>query len=115
VKKNLRNFITTSFLALFLGYFALITLFSHPHVIDGKISLHAHPFQKSNPNHTHTKAEFLFYQYSSSIETEQFCFDFELKTFFVTVDIHYIPIIDQEFLSLIEITSSGLRGPPNCC
>jgi len=115
VKKNLRSFITSSFFALFLGYFALITFFSHPHVIDGKIAFHAHPFQKSNPDHTHTKAEFLFYHTSSSVEVNTITYNFDLDLSCFTFDIHYLIFIGENFPFTYEYAVYSLRGPPSCC
>lgn len=115
VKKEFRNIVTTSLLALFLGYFGALTFFSHPHAVDGNIVFHAHPFQKSNTNHTHTKADFLYYQSHFTIEANPIVTDFTLSETIVPIDSHYLISWEDKFQQTPILFASGLRGPPSCC
>jgi hypothetical protein len=42
---------------LFISYLAGVTLFIHPHVVNGVTIVHSHPFNK-NAEHSHTTTEF---------------------------------------------------------
>ena len=42
---------------LFISYMAVITLFTHSHVVNGVTIVHSHPFKKGS-EHSHTTVEF---------------------------------------------------------
>lgn len=57
MKNNLRRPILRAFFPLlFVSYWAAITLFVHPHVVNGVTIVHSHPFAKDK--HTHSEAQF---------------------------------------------------------
>lgn len=58
-------------LIIFIGYYISLNLFYHPHLINGKVVYHSHPFKNSErqntgkkplPAHQHNKDEFYFIQ-----------------------------------------------------
>ncbi|MBN2814790.1 MAG: hypothetical protein JXQ80_11985 [Bacteroidales bacterium] len=58
-------------LLVFLGYYSSLTLFYHPHLINGQIVYHSHPYkkhsqtktgEKQTPAHQHNKDEFFYIQ-----------------------------------------------------
>ena len=59
-------------LLMFLGYYSSLTLFYHPHQINGQIVYHSHPYKKQSPTktgekhtpaHQHNKDEFFYIQH----------------------------------------------------
>ena len=43
---------------LFIGYYGIITLFTHVHIEEGTSIIHAHPFKKTTDGTCHTHASF---------------------------------------------------------
>ena len=69
LQRNKRQIATYLLFLVYLGYFAVVSLFVHMHVYEGVIYVHSHPYRKSQdiPNnsnklpletHQHTAASF---------------------------------------------------------
>ncbi|MFO7370644.1 MAG: hypothetical protein R6X09_10275 [Bacteroidales bacterium] len=68
---NNHAFCKVLLLLLFIGYYSSLNLFYHPHLINGKVVYHSHPYKNSEgqntgkkplPAHQHNKDEFYYIQ-----------------------------------------------------
>ncbi|MCP9611848.1 hypothetical protein [Coprobacter tertius] len=109
MKKNYRHNILAFFLlSIFAAYLTLITMYTHAHVIDGTIVLHAH----SNPGavHHHTGNTFYFFQSLSQILTTSPQPYIDIFCPVTCFDRLYLP--DFVYLISIYFFSLSPRGPP---
>lgn len=78
LQRNKRKHATYLLFLIYLGYFAVVSLFVHMHVYEGVIYVHSHPYRKSQdiPNnsnklpletHQHTAASFFTLSQVSNI------------------------------------------------
>lgn len=70
MKNNLKKQALRAFFPLlFVSYWAAITLFVHPHVVNGVTIVHSHPFAKDK--HTHSEAQFQLIDLLNSFSTTE--------------------------------------------
>lgn len=120
--RNKRKHATYLLFLIYLGYFAVVSLFVHMHVYEGVIYVHSHPYRKSQdiPNnsnklpletHQHTAASFFTANQLSNITSG------EAKSFISTdIILTSTKIFYYEYdVSPIIITPQrqfSLRAPP---
>ncbi|MCI1640196.1 MAG: hypothetical protein LKI42_02840 [Bacteroidales bacterium] len=110
MKGNRRTVPVVFLLALFMWYWASITLFPHAHVIDGVVVVHSHPFHTPNETHSEKQLETIFaltiFQ-SSCLQV----FPAALAPVWVILRIFYIAIIEN--VLSINYYFSSPRSPPS--
>lgn len=122
LQRNKRKHATYLLFLVYLGYFAVVSLFVHMHVYEGVIYVHSHPYRKSQdiPNnsnklpletHQHTAASFFTANQLSNITSG------EAESFnFTDVILASINVFYQEYtVNPVIITPKrqySLRAPP---
>lgn len=107
-----RIILSVFMLVLFLSYQASTTLFTHTHIIDGRVITHSHPYDSQA--HSHSDAQIFALGHVSLFAGEDLD-DNELK--FVAYEvIDEIGNVADAVLSLfVSLDSHGFRAPPVCC
>lgn len=122
LQQNKRKHATYLLFLIYLGYFAVVSLFVHMHVYEGVIYVHSHPYRKSQdiPNnsnklpletHQHTAASFFTLSQVSNITSG------EAQSFnFTNVILNASDIFYKEYkVNAVSITPQrryNLRAPP---
>lgn len=99
-------------LMLFLSYQAGTTLFTHAHVIDGRVITHSHPY--NSQAHSHSDAQiFALGHVSTFIGEEAKNVDTEIEVYQCVDKIGHVS--DAVFSLFVELDGHGFRAPPVCC
>ncbi len=111
--KNIFGFLL---LLLFLEYYGSITLFTHTHIVDGVSIVHSHPYNpfpaEKPDNHQHSKNGFINIHLLSHFSSTDPFITFSILVFNEILRKSIIQMNDENFSSLISVSSNGLRAPP---
>lgn len=122
LQRNKRKHATYLLFLIYLGYFAVVSLFVHMHVYEGVIYVHSHPYRKSQdiPNnsnklpletHQHTAASFFTANQLSNItsgEAESLNF---IDVLLATTTIFYLEYKVSPLI-ITPLRQFSLRAPP---
>jgi len=104
-------------LIIFVGYWGIITLFPHSHIVNNFTVIHSHPYktdQNGKPiSHKHTSEQFLLIDLLSSFVTVLIVFTLALEIFrsvqqIITIKVNSL-YIDTTFLSNLLLRAPPLR------
>ena len=99
-------------LMLFLSYQAGTTLFTHAHVIDGRVITHSHPY--NSQAHSHSDAQvFALGHLSSFVGEEANSADAEIVVYESVSAIGHVA--DAVFSLFVALDGHEFRAPPVCC
>jgi len=103
-------------LLLFLGYYGSITLFKHPHIINGVTIVHSHPFNsgtgENSLSHSHTTNGYIIIQLLSDFLFTLVFLSFLIEATKVLLRKFDAQKNDENFSKLNFLYSNGLRAPP---
>lgn len=103
-------------LALFLGYYGSITLFTHTHIVSGVAIVHSHlsnPFSsKKTDNQQHSADGFVLLQLLSHFSSTTPLLDFSIEEAQTEVSNHIAQRNDEQLYHRNQQYANGLRGPP---
>ena len=116
LKHRVNNIVRYFFLLLFLGYYTSITLFTHPHVIDGITIVHSHPFKagtgKNPVNHQHSTNGFLLIHLLANLLTTALLFEFASELYHSVSGKLNFKKRTGNFVYPAFLFSYSLRAPP---
>lgn len=104
-------FLPVAFLAVFLSYYAGISLFAHTHIVNGAVIVHSHPFAKSS--HDHSEAQVLAFNQTGhfqSIKADVSGFVFDGCRLLRELQFSH----DTSCHVPVRVSGIGLRAPPYC-
>lgn len=122
LQRNKRKHATYLLFLIYLGYFAVVSLFVHMHVYQGVIYVHSHPYRKSQdiPNnsnklpletHQHTAASFFTANQLSNITSGEIqAFKFT-DTILNSTNIFYLEYTVSPVITTTQ-RQHNLRAPP---
>lgn len=104
-------FLPVALLAIFLSYYAGISLFAHTHIVNGAVIVHSHPFAKSS--HDHSDAQVLAFNQVGHFQSVKVD-----ASGFIFVEWHELQKLqfshDTYCRVPVGISGIGLRAPPYC-
>ncbi len=106
-----RIFLPVAFLAIFLSYYAGISLFAHIHIVNGAVIVHSHPFAKTS--HDHSDAQVLAFNQAGhfhSVKPDVSWFVFDGCHLLRELQLCY----DESCHVPVHVSGIGLRAPPYC-
>lgn len=107
-----RIILSVFMLALFLSYQASTTLFTHTHIIDGRVITHSHPYDSQA--HSHSDAQIFALGHISSFAGEELGNnDLDFRAYEVIEEIGNVA--DAALSFFVSLDSHGFRAPPVCC
>lgn len=114
--KKVRNkkrhiLLPVALLALFLSYYAGISLFAHTHVVNGTMIVHSHPY--SGNTHSHNTTQILAFDKAGHFQSlEVFVLDSLSVEFNKLYELDFIR--DTYRCESICFANVSLRAPPYC-
>ncbi|WP_158712857.1 hypothetical protein [Parabacteroides pacaensis] len=114
MKPILRKYLKWVLPVIFIGYFGIVSLFEHTHIVNGVVVVHSHPF-KSLPEgaaHHHTANQLQLFYFLSHFSAGEGCvYSLALSLSLVLLVRYSVPLISSGFISRIRDAIS-LRAPP---
>lgn len=122
LQRNKRQYTTYLLFLVYLGYFAVVSLFVHMHVYEGVIYVHSHPYRKSQdiPNnsnklpletHQHTAASFFTANQLSNITSGE-AESFNFSDIILTSTTIFYKEYEAGTIIIIPQRQYNLRAPP---
>jgi ABC-type microcin C transport system permease subunit YejB len=111
-----KKFIGCLLLAIFIGFYASITIFTHSHILNGVTIVHSHPYSSGTSdkplNHQHSEKGFALIQFLTSFTTAFIAVAFTLNIILSLLYQIIVNFNDNHFLDLSGNCTYSLRAPP---
>ena len=114
MKHILRKYLKWILPIIFIGYFGIVSLFEHTHIVNGVIIVHSHPFESlpDGATHHHTANQLQLFYFLSHFSAGEGCvYSLALSFSLVLLFRYSIPFTSSGFISRIRNTVL-LRAPP---
>lgn len=114
MKDKMRKYMKWILPVIFIGYFSIVSLFEHTHIVDGVIVVHSHPY-KTLPDgaaHHHPVTQLQFFYFLSHFVAGDGCVASLTVSFLLFLLFSYaVPLVSPGFISLPK-GALQLRAPP---
>lgn len=114
MKDKMRKYMKWILPVIFIGYFGIVSLFEHAHIVDGVIVVHSHPFETlpGGAAHNHQTGQLQFFYFLSHFIAGDGCVASLTVGFLPFFLFSYVvPLVSSGFISLPK-GALQLRAPP---
>lgn len=114
MKDKIRKYMKWILPVIFIGYFGIVSLFEHAHIVDGVIVVHSHPFETlpGGAAHHHPAGQLQFFSFLSHFIAGDGCVASLTVGFLPSLLFSYaVLLFTSAFISLTK-GALQLRAPP---